>query len=58
VILALAKGLELAVVAEGIETREHRDLLNTMGCARGQGSLFAKPRRAVEICLTPLVRTG
>jgi EAL domain-containing protein (putative c-di-GMP-specific phosphodiesterase class I) len=57
-ILALAKGLELTVVAEGIETPEQRDLLNTMGCALGQGYLFAAPRPALDICLTPSLATA
>lgn len=56
-ILALADGLDLAVVAEGIETATQRDLLDTMGCALGQGYLFAAPRRAADIRVTPLVPT-
>jgi EAL domain-containing protein (putative c-di-GMP-specific phosphodiesterase class I) len=42
-ILQLAGTLELDVVAEGIETEEHRELLAGAGCAYGQGYLFARP---------------
>ncbi|MET0415556.1 MAG: sensor domain-containing phosphodiesterase, partial [Actinoplanes sp.] len=42
-IIQLAGTLELDVVAEGIETDEHRRLLVDAGCAYGQGYLFARP---------------
>jgi diguanylate cyclase (GGDEF)-like protein len=42
-IIQLAGTLELDVVAEGIETEEHRRLLVEAGCAYGQGYLFARP---------------
>lgn len=42
-ILALAKGLGLATVAEGIETAEQLDWLRNAGCDYGQGYLFARP---------------
>lgn len=45
-ILALAQGLELKVVAEGIETSGQRQLLKLLGCSLGQGYLFAPPRPA------------
>jgi diguanylate cyclase (GGDEF)-like protein/PAS domain S-box-containing protein len=48
--LALAKGivgiastLGIAVVAEGIETREQCELVTEMGCEYGQGYLLARP---------------
>ena len=50
-ILALAQGLELSVVAEGIETAAQRQLLERMGCSLGQGYLFAAPRPADAIAL-------
>jgi len=42
-ILSLARGLEIEVIAEGIETEEERDLLRSLGCEYGQGYLFARP---------------
>ncbi|HTH96861.1 MAG TPA: EAL domain-containing protein [Stellaceae bacterium] len=41
--LGLAHGLGLSVVAEGVETWEELDFLNTEHCAEAQGYLFAKP---------------
>jgi EAL domain-containing protein (putative c-di-GMP-specific phosphodiesterase class I) len=52
-ILALAQGLDLDVVAEGIETPGQRQLLKLLGCHLGQGYLFARPRPAHELCLAP-----
>jgi diguanylate cyclase (GGDEF)-like protein/PAS domain S-box-containing protein len=48
-IVSLARTLDLAVVAEGIELEEHRQALVAMGCPYGQGYLFSKPVTADEI---------
>jgi diguanylate cyclase len=37
------------VTGEGIETEAQRRLLRDLGCERGQGFLFARPRPAAEI---------
>ncbi len=42
-IIVMAQKLGLKVVAEGIETEEHRNLLTAAGCDYGQGYLFSKP---------------
>jgi diguanylate cyclase (GGDEF)-like protein/PAS domain S-box-containing protein len=42
-IVALAKALDMEVVAEGIETTVHLQILRAMGCRYGQGWLFSKP---------------
>lgn len=42
-ILQLAESLGLAVIAEGVETEEQRDLLKREGCAFYQGYLCAPP---------------
>ena len=45
-ILAMAKSLNLEVIAEGIERPEQRDALIGLGCRLGQGYLFAPPLTA------------
>jgi EAL domain-containing protein (putative c-di-GMP-specific phosphodiesterase class I) len=42
-ILALGHGLSLDIIAEGIETKEQRELLESLNCDFGQGYLFARP---------------
>ncbi|WP_425102046.1 putative bifunctional diguanylate cyclase/phosphodiesterase [Tropicibacter sp. S64] len=46
----IAHDLGLGVIAEGIETREVRDMLMEMHCGFGQGYLYSKPVAADEIC--------
>jgi diguanylate cyclase (GGDEF)-like protein/PAS domain S-box-containing protein len=47
--LAFASALDLAVTAEGVETREQLDLLKALGCHQAQGYLFARPVPATEV---------
>jgi diguanylate cyclase (GGDEF)-like protein len=42
-VVALAQGLGLSLVAEGIETEAQRQALIARGCGEGQGYLFARP---------------
>ncbi len=51
-IIALAKGLNMAVLAEGVETAEQRDLLIARGCNSAQGYLFARPTSAQALVST------
>jgi diguanylate cyclase (GGDEF)-like protein/PAS domain S-box-containing protein len=44
--LLVADALQLALVAEGIETETQARLLAELGCSRGQGYLFARPLEA------------
>ncbi|MEM8676774.1 MAG: EAL domain-containing protein [Cyanobacteria bacterium P01_G01_bin.67] len=46
-VITLGQGLNLNVVAEGVETAELRDLLQNLGCEYIQGYLFSKPLPAV-----------
>ena len=48
-ITALARSLDLGLVAEGVETPTQRDLLWTLGCRRAQGFHFARPQPAEDI---------
>ncbi|MGF1536951.1 MAG: EAL domain-containing protein [Elainellaceae cyanobacterium] len=52
-IIALAKALKLAVVAEGVETSAQADILKSMGCTVMQGYLFSQPlqpEQVAELC--------
>ena len=42
-IINLAKNLELAIVAEGVETREQARVLKSLGCDFAQGYYFGRP---------------
>jgi diguanylate cyclase (GGDEF)-like protein len=42
-VIALASGLNITVVAEGVETAEHRDLLMSKGCDEAQGYFYSRP---------------
>jgi diguanylate cyclase (GGDEF)-like protein len=42
-VVALARGLGMAVTAEGVETHEQRRAVAAEGCAEMQGFLFSKP---------------
>lgn len=45
-IAAMAKGLKMKVVAEGVETQEQLDYLLKLGCDSYQGFLFSRPVNA------------
>ncbi|WP_310343064.1 EAL domain-containing protein [Rhodoferax saidenbachensis] len=45
-IIHLAHGLNLKVVAEGVETKEETQLLKLLRCEQAQGYLYSKPLTA------------
>lgn len=47
-IVSMAKGLRLDVVAEGIETEEQLEFFAKQGCERYQGYLFSRPVPAAD----------
>ncbi|MEO0492952.1 MAG: EAL domain-containing protein [Actinomycetota bacterium] len=48
-VIALARAMDLDVVAEGVETVEQAAVLRRLGCRVAQGFLFAKPLPVDEI---------
>jgi diguanylate cyclase (GGDEF)-like protein/PAS domain S-box-containing protein len=55
-IVVMGHKLGLKVIAEGVETKEQRDLLAAAGCDYGQGYLFSSPRSAEA--LDALLKNG
>lgn len=47
-IIGLAQSLDLDVIAEGVETQEQRDLLNSIGCLSYQGYFYGRPMPVSE----------
>ncbi|HTK34135.1 MAG TPA: bifunctional diguanylate cyclase/phosphodiesterase [Caulobacteraceae bacterium] len=47
-LIELARGLEITVLAEGVETREEVETLRELGCTVFQGFYFARPMPAAE----------
>jgi len=56
VIIAMAHGLGLTVVAEGVESEMQLEYLRKRGCDECQGFLFSQPLRAAEFAAGFLVR--
>jgi diguanylate cyclase (GGDEF)-like protein len=48
-IVALASGMGMATVAEGVETQEQLEELSALGCHQVQGYLLSRPKPAEEI---------
>lgn len=55
-IVALSQQLDLAVIAEGIETSQQLAWLKQLGCQFGQGYFFYKPLAATDIEEMHLIR--
>ncbi len=47
-VIGIARSLKVGVVAKGVETAAQRDLLESEGCAGGQGWLYAPTRSAAD----------
>ena len=48
-IIALADGLKLDVVAEGVETECQHRIIHQMGCKYAQGFLYSRPLAPAEL---------
>lgn len=48
-VAGLAKSLNMVSTAEGVETKQQRDALQSLGCVEMQGYLFSRPRPSAEI---------
>ena len=57
-VLTLARGLDIAVTAEGVETQEQFELLRSAGVNHLQGYLFGRPVPAAELDFSALERKG
>jgi predicted signal transduction protein with EAL and GGDEF domain len=51
-LVELAHGLDILVLAEGVETREEADTLRALGCSMFQGFFFARPLAAEDFART------
>lgn len=56
-LLELADQLGLVVIAEGVESAEHANLLSLLGCPLAQGYFYARPAGLQDL-LTALAATG
>ncbi len=48
-VIALGRSLELAVIAEGVETERHAGALRDEGCGEAQGYLYTRPLPHAEL---------
>jgi EAL domain-containing protein (putative c-di-GMP-specific phosphodiesterase class I) len=48
-VLAMGRHMEVAVVAEGVETVEQDAALRALGCVLAQGFLYARPMPADDL---------
>ena len=58
-IVEIAKSLDIGIVAEGVESREHAEVLRKMGCNTLQGYALARPmpsRELIDFCFSEAVR--
>lgn len=57
-VLSLARGLDIAVTAEGVETKQQFELLRAAGVDQVQGYLFGRPSPIAELDFPSLERVG
>ena len=59
-IIDLARNLNMRTTAEGVETKQQRDVVRAAGCTEMQGYFFSKPRTLAELrpILAPARKVG
>jgi hypothetical protein len=57
-IIAMAKGLNVDIIAEGVETEEEQQLLHYLGCDHYQGYLFRFLKEPEQPAKPPYLRAG
>jgi EAL domain-containing protein (putative c-di-GMP-specific phosphodiesterase class I) len=57
-VLTLARGLDIATTAEGVETVDQYDMLRAAGVNLVQGYLFCRPCPVSELKFSPIVIEG
>lgn len=57
-VLTLARGLDIAVTAEGVETKQQFELLRAAGVHQVQGFLFGRPGPVAELNFAALEQKG
>ncbi|MFC5404897.1 EAL domain-containing protein [Cohnella soli] len=57
-IITLAHNLNLNVIAEGVETRQHVEFLNARNCYLMQGYYFSRPMKAEDVTEKFLINGG
>ncbi|MGD0025819.1 MAG: EAL domain-containing protein [Xanthobacteraceae bacterium] len=57
-VLTLARGLDMVVTAEGVETKQEFELLRAAGAHQIQGYLFGRPVPVAELDFSALERKG
>lgn len=60
-ILHLARNLGMRVVAEGVETAEHKAALKKLGCDYAQGYFYSRPLHehgATDLLLSELIQSA
>ena len=57
-IIALAKSLNLELIAEGVETKEQKEFLRKNGCANIQGYYYGEPMPADKLKEKCLIKEG
>jgi EAL domain-containing protein (putative c-di-GMP-specific phosphodiesterase class I) len=48
-VISMAKGMDMEVIAEGVETENQLEFLKLKGCNKAQGYLFSYPLKLAKV---------